>query len=70
VILKGDKMGDFGVVVLIIFIAIRVLIALGIVYLIFYEVRRLRKPKVRGEDKETKRDANAKDADSSSGNGG
>ena len=65
-ILKGYKMGDFGVVVLVIFIIIRVLIAAGIVYLIFYEVRRSRKQKVE-KYKETKKDADGKDVDSSSG---
>lgn len=63
-------MGDFGVVVLIIFITIRVLIALGIVYLIFYEVRRTKRRRVERRDKETSRDANTKDTDGSSGNGG
>ena len=58
-------MGDLGIIVLIIFIIIRVLIAAGIVYLIFHEVRRLKKPK--GEKyRETKKDANRKDVDSSS----
>ncbi len=62
-------MDDFGIVVLIIFIIIRVLIAFGIVYLIFYEVRRLRKSK--GEKyKETKKDADRKDVDGSSGSRG
>ena len=59
-------MGDFGVVVLVIFIIIRVLIAAGIVYLIFYEVRGLRKRKDE-KYKETKKDADGKDVDSSSG---
>ncbi len=59
-------MGDFGVVVLVIFIIIRVLIAAGIVYLIFYEVRGLRKRKDE-KSKETKKDADGKDADSPSG---
>ena len=58
-------MGDSGVVVLVIFTIIRVLIAAGIVYLIFYEVRRLRKRRDE-RYKETQKDADGKDVDSSS----
>ena len=59
-------MGDLGTIVLIIFIIVRVLIAAGIVYLIFYEVRKLKKPEDE-KSKETKKDADGKDADSPSG---
>ena len=59
-------MGDLGIVVLIIFTVIRLLIAAGIVYLIFYEVRRSRKHKAE-KYRETKEDADRKDVDSSSG---
>jgi len=64
-------MGDFGIVVLIIFIIIRLLIAGGLVYLIVYEVRKLRrseKQKARNH-KETDRDGHGKDVGGSSGGG-
>lgn len=43
--------GPLATVVLVIFVAIRVLIAAGLVYLIYYEVKRFRRPK---KDKEAK----------------
>jgi len=45
-------MFDFGQIVLVIFILIRVLIAAGLLYLIIYEIRRFRKSKVRKEENE------------------
>lgn len=45
-------MFDFGQIVLVIFILIRVLIAVGLLYLIIYEIRRFRKNKVRKEEDE------------------
>ena len=67
-ILKGRKMGNLGTVLLILFIVIRALIAVGIGYLVFCEVRKSRK---RGteEFRETNKDANRKDVDNSSGGG-
>lgn len=59
-------MGDFGYVVLIIFIIIRILIAVGLFYLIVVEIRRYKRHKVE-EDKETNEDANGKDIDNSPG---
>ena len=59
-------MGDFGYAVLIIFIAIRILIAAGLFYLIVVEVRRYKRHRVR-KDKEADEDANRKDTDSSHG---
>ncbi len=59
-------MGDFGYVVLIIFIIIRILIAGGLLYLIVVEVRRYRKRR-EGKDKETYENAGGKDADDSNG---
>jgi len=63
---RGDRMGDFGYVVLIIFIIIRILIAVGLFYLIVVEIRRYKRHKVE-EDKETNEDANGKDIDNSPG---
>lgn len=64
-----DKMGDFGdfgFVVLIIFIIIRLLIAVGLLYLVIYEVRKYRGSRVR-KRKETDKNADGKDAGGSSG---
>jgi len=56
-------MGNFGYVVLVIFIIIRILIAAGLFYLIIVEIRRYRKHRAT----EKKEDANGKDVDSSPG---
>ena len=62
---------DFGKVVLVIFIVIRVLIAAGLCYLIVVEARRFRKPRVkRKKDREATEDANGKGADDSYGSRG
>ena len=61
-------MGDFGYVVLIIFVAIRILIAVGLFYLIVIEIRRYRRHSVR-KDRETNADAGGEDADGSHGGG-
>jgi len=53
-------MESFGLVVLIIFIVIRVVIAAGLVYLIVYEVRRLKKQYGRRSDEEVRKDVDAK----------
>jgi predicted membrane protein len=55
---------NFGYVVLIIFILIRVLIAAGLFYLIVAEVRRYKRRRVR-KDREDNEDADGKDVDSS-----
>ncbi len=62
-------MGDFGLVVLVIFIIIRILIAGGLFYLIVSEVRRYKKRRVK-DTKETDEDVNGKGADGSSGSRG
>lgn len=54
---KGNKMESFGLVVLIIFILIRVMIAVGLIYLIVYEVRKYKRSR---KDKEGEEDANTK----------
>ncbi len=59
-------MGEFGYVVLIIFIIIRILIAAGLFYLIVVEVRRYRKRR-ESKDKEIHENAGGKDADDSNG---
>lgn len=59
-------MNNPGLVVLVIFIAIRVLIAFGIVYLVFYEVRRLKRQRS-DRNEEITRDVNGEDVDNSSG---
>ena len=58
-------MFDFGYVVLVVFIIARVLIAVGLFYLVLYEVRKAKgsRPKKR---KGTKEDANGEGSDSSS----
>jgi predicted membrane protein len=64
-------MGDFGVVVLIIFIIIRLMIAVGLLYLVVYEVRKLRaskKQKARNYE-EADKDGHGKDVGGSSGGG-
>jgi hypothetical protein len=43
-------MDAFAKIVLVIFIIIRVLIALGLLYLIYYEVRRLKKGRIKKEE--------------------
>ena len=53
-------MESFGLVVLIIFIVIRVVIAAGLVYLIVYEVCRLKKQYGRRSDEEVRKDVDAK----------
>ncbi len=60
---------NLGEVVLIIFVIARVLIAVGLFYLIIVEARRYRKgrPKRAKKDKEIKKDANGKDTDGSHG---
>lgn len=55
---KGNKMESFGLVVLIIFILIRVMIAVGLIYLIVYEVRKYKRSR---KDKEGDEDANTKE---------
>ena len=61
-------MGDFGYVVLIIFVVIRVLIAAGLLYLIIAEVRRYKiRSAGKRKDSRADEDANGKDADDSSG---
>ena len=60
------KMGDFEIVVLVIFIIIRLLIAAGLLYLVICEVRRYRKSRAR-EHKEIDKDADGKDVGGSSG---
>ena len=67
-------MGDFGYVVMVIFIIIRILIAAGLFYLIVVEVRRYKRRRVKRDTlnversmEETDEDANGKDVDSSSG---
>jgi predicted membrane protein len=70
-------MGDFGYVVLIIFIIIRILIAAGLLYLIVVEIRRYKKHSTkrdmldveRSTGEETDEDANGEDTGSSSGSG-
>ena len=64
----GD-VGNFGIVVLIIFIIIRLLIAVGLLYLVIYEIRKYKKRKV-GKYEETDKDADGKDVDGSSGSRG
>ena len=59
-------MGNFGNVVLIIFLIARILIAAGLFYLIVAEVRRYKKRNVR-KGREANEDVNGKDLDSSSG---
>jgi predicted membrane protein len=54
-------MFDFGQIVLVIFILIRILIAAGLLYLIIQEIRRHRKRKVREEESENA--TNGKDID-------
>ena len=63
-------MGDFGYLVLIVFVIIRVLIAAGLLYLIIAEVRRYKgkKRSVRKDDKANE-NADGKDTDSSRGSG-
>ena len=58
-------MGNFGYVILVIFIIIRILIAAGLFYLIVVEIRRYKRRSVK-EDKETNEDADGKDVDNSS----
>ena len=65
-ILKGRVMVDFGILVLIIFTVIKVLFYLSIGYLIFYEIRKLKRRKAE-EYRETNKDANGKNADNHSG---
>lgn len=64
-------MGDFGVVVLIIFVIIRLLIAVGLLYLVVYEVRKLRRPKKRKmrNYEETDKNGHGKDVGDSSDGG-
>ena len=57
---------DFGFAVLMIFIIIRVLIAVGLFYLIIVEVRRYKKRRPE-DDQEIKKNENGKDADGSVG---
>lgn len=64
-------MGDLGVVVLIIFIIIRLMIAVGLLYLVVYEIRKLRRPKkqnVRNYE-EAEKNGHGKDVGDSSGGG-
>jgi len=58
-------MGDSGLVVLIIFVIIRLLIAVGLLYLVVYEIRKSRKHYA-SKYKETAKDANGQDVDRSS----
>lgn len=68
-------MGDFGYVVLIIFIIIRILIAAGLLYLIVVEIRRYKRHSSkrntldveRSTGEETNEDANGKDVRDSHG---
>lgn len=63
-------MGNFGLVVLILFIIIRIMIAGGLVYLIIYEARRYKRRSTERSEG-ISRDANGKEvrkhSDSSSG---
>jgi len=62
---------DFGKVVLVIFIVIRVLIAAGLCYLIVAEARRFgKRSKKRKKDGEANEDANGKGSDDSYGSRG
>jgi len=63
---KEDKMGDFGYVILIIFIIIRILIAAGLFYLIVVEIRRYRS-RSESKNKEAHENAGGKDADDPNG---
>ena len=63
---KEDKMGDFGYVILIIFIIIRILIAAGLFYLIVVEIRRYRR-RSETKNREAHENAGGKDADDSNG---
>ena len=63
---KEGKMGDFGYVILIIFIIIRILIAAGLLYLIVIEIRRYKR-RSESKNKEAHENAGGKDADNSNG---
>ncbi len=58
-------MGDFGIVALIIFIIIRLLIAVGLLYLVVYEIRKYKKRRVKKYG-EIDKDVDGKDVDGSS----
>ncbi len=58
--------GNVGTIVLILFIIIRLLIAVGLLYLVIYEVRKYRQDRVK-KRKETNKDADGKDVSGSSG---
>ena len=60
---RKTKMDNFGYIVLIVFIIVRIMIAAGLLYLIISEVRRFKKR--RGGGKEGTEDANGKDLDRS-----
>ncbi len=64
-------MDEVGAIVLIIFIIARLMIAIGILYLIIYEIRRLRKPRKRKmkNHEETDKDGHGKNVGGSSGGG-
>jgi len=63
---KEGKMGDFGYVILVIFIIIRMLIAAGLFYLIVVEIRRYRR-RSETKNKEANENAGGEDADDSNG---
>jgi hypothetical protein len=62
---RKSKMNNFGYVVLIIFILVRILIAAGLFYLIVAEVRRYRRRNVKRKSEETKEYGDRKNADDS-----
>lgn len=49
---RSQKMDTYAQVVLIIFILIRVLIAVGLIYLIYYEVRRMKRVQKQRKDED------------------
>ena len=52
-----NKMDSFGLAILIIFIIIRVLIAVGLVYLIIFEVRRYGRTHIKKEESDDGKEA-------------
>jgi len=50
-------MDDFAQVVLIIFIFIRVMLAAGLIYLVYFEVRRIKRVRKKKEEDEDGKDA-------------
>ncbi len=59
------NVGNFGIVALIIFIIIRLLIAIGLLYLVVSEIRKYKKRRVKKYG-EIDKDVDGKDVDSSS----